>query len=214
MWKYKQMLDPVTREALCERYNHHKQYEMKNIEMDKRYGYKTRRHGLPEDISENIIKFVIRNKCGDKKVVWSLTGDLNSGKRLLECKSFISNGPISFGPDQKWDEIYFLDARDWLDNRLVIYLVCLPSEHSIWKNIKVSKTDSKSSQSNDGRRPRINWERLYPQIAEHCQKIFEGAFEDIFVESPRRVAQSGTLREQTPHCPPVCKDESLPAPEA
>lgn len=49
-----------------------------------------------------------------------------------------------------------------------------------WKNIKVSKTHTFEDQTKQGRRPRITWESLHPQINFYCSKIYDGAFEDIF----------------------------------
>ena len=37
-----------------------------------------------------------------------------------------------------------------------------------------------SDQCEQGRRPRISWERLYPQIMNDCEIIYRGNFEDIF----------------------------------
>jgi hypothetical protein len=34
---------------------------------------------------------------------------------------------------------------------------------------------------NKGVRPRITWDMLYPQIESHCNKVYEGSFEDIFI---------------------------------
>jgi hypothetical protein len=55
----------VTPEALRKRYVRLLEFEKANIAQDKEDGYKTRRLGLPEHISENIIKFVIQNHLGD-----------------------------------------------------------------------------------------------------------------------------------------------------
>jgi hypothetical protein len=54
--------DPVTHEILRTRYNRLREFEMAEIKDDENFGYKTRRNGLPDHISENIIKFVIHNK--------------------------------------------------------------------------------------------------------------------------------------------------------
>ena len=35
-------------------------------------------------------------------------------------------------------------------------------------------------QCNEGRRPRISWEKLYPQIKEKTSLIFNGTFDEIF----------------------------------
>ena len=45
------------------------------------------------------------------------------------------------------------------------------------------KTQKFEDQSSVGRRPRIAWKNLFPQIKPHCQKIFEGTFNDIFISN-------------------------------
>ena len=174
--------DPVTPEALRKRYALLLDFVKANIALDKEYAYDTRHDGLPEHISENIVKFVIRNHLGDPSCTWGcVVGDLYSTKsKVIECKSFTSNGPTSFGPKQAWNMIYFLDAREWLTDRLVLWEISLPNTHEIWKNIQVKKGQTKDEQGEEGRRPRINWDGLYPQIQEHCKKVYEGNFEGIF----------------------------------
>lgn len=141
--------------------------------------------GFPEDISENIIKYIIQNKLGDRTSTWGCkTGDLYSqveGKQ--ECKCFSSEGPSSFTPTSDWDVIYFLDARKWLDDDMfTLYRIPLKRTSEEWKSIKVSKTQTFEDQVKQGRRPRINWNQLYPQIYMHCEKVYEGYFNDIFRE--------------------------------
>jgi hypothetical protein len=174
--------DPVTPVALRARYNRLLDFEKAEIDDDKTYGYKTRRYGLPEHISENIIKFVIINHLSDISCTWGCAvGDLYSNKlKTIECKSFTSEGPTSFGPKQKWDVIYFLDARGWLDDKLIVWQINLPNDHDIWENIEVGASQTKGGQGDEGRRPRINWSALYPQIEGHCTKVYEGTFEGIF----------------------------------
>ena len=133
-------------------------------------------------ISENIIKFIIRNKLGDKTVKWDCKdGDLQSEKEgRQECKCFTSEGPCSFSPSSEWNALYFLDARNWLDDKFVLYRTALKKSSNEWKNIKISKTQTFQQQVDQGRRPHICWEVLYPQISNHTVKVFEGSFLDIF----------------------------------
>jgi hypothetical protein len=175
-------VDPVTRKVLTKRYTRLLEFEKAEIADDAELGYITRRHGLPDHISENIVKFVIHNHVGDATCTWSTdVGDLKSESlKTVECKSFTSDGPTSFGPTQKWDHIFFLDARNWLTDNLVVWQVAVPNTDPLWTTIKVNKKETKSDQSGDMRRPRIKWESLYPQIKDHCKKVFEGTFEEIF----------------------------------
>ena len=178
--KEKNKLDSYSKDVLEQCYNLHKSYTIGRKELCKNLNIKIRLPSIPEDISENIVKFII-HKNGDKTSTWSCsTGDLYSeieGKQ--ECKCFTSNGPISFTPCSEWDIIYFLDSRDWLNNNFKLYKVNLKKSSEEWKNIPVNKTQTFQDQCNQGRRPRIEWDMLYKYINPYCEKVFDGSFEDI-----------------------------------
>jgi hypothetical protein len=176
-------MDSYTKEILKEQYYLHKSYVLGRINFTKETGVRIRLPSIPEDVSENIIKFIIHTKLDDKSSNWGCdSGDLYSkieGKQ--ECKCFTSDGPSSFTPISDWDVIYFLDAREWLNgDKFTLYRVPLKRTSIEWKNIKVSKTQTFDNQVMQGRRPRITWNELYPQIKSFCNKVFEGSFEDIF----------------------------------
>jgi hypothetical protein len=176
--------DTYSEELLKEQYILHKIYVNGRINTTIKIGVKVRLPCIPEDISENIIKFIIHNKLNDKTSRWDCKkGDLeskNEGKQ--ECKCFTSDGPPSFTPSSDWDVIYFLDARNWLkDDIFILYKILLKRTSTEWKNIKVSKTQTFEDQAKQGRRPRITWEALYPQIEKHCIKVYEGTFDNIFI---------------------------------
>lgn len=166
-----------TTETLKQFYIIHKKYVQDIISLSILSNMNIRYPAIPEYISENIIKFAIQLE-GDKTVHWNCkNGDLLSKVRgKLECKCFTSDGPISFTPSSEWDEIYFLDARNWLNDRYIVYRVELKYVSDEWKNIKVNKTQTFDDQRKQGRRPRINWNSLYLQISPYCKKIFEDAF--------------------------------------
>ena len=175
--------DKYTKEILKEQYALHKSYFIGRLNTTKNIGIKARMSGIPEDISENIIKHIINNKLNDKTSRWNCNnGDLQSEKEgIQECKCFTSDGPLSFTPSSHWDVIYFLDARKWLDDNYTLYRIPLKRTSEEWKNIKMNKIQTFEDQTNQGRRPRIIWESLYPQIESHCNKVYEGNFEDIFI---------------------------------
>jgi len=177
----KSKIDTYSKDTLIEQYKIHKEYVIKRKESAKLLKIKVRLPSIPEDITENIIKFII-HKNGDKTSSWNCkTGDLISiteGKQ--ECKCFTSNGPPSFTPKGNWNVIYFLDARKWLENKYILYKISLQRTSSEWKNIKINQNQSFDDQCKQGRRPRIKWDNLYPQIESYCKKIFDGVFEDIF----------------------------------
>lgn len=176
--------DTYTEELLKDQYVLHKEYVIRRKDTTKKIGVKVRLPFIPEDISENIVKNIIHNKLQDNTSSWSCkTGDLQSQKEgKQECKCFTSDGPPSFTPSSDWDVIYFLDARKWLDDIFVLYRITLKRTSYEWKNIKVSKTQTFEDQIKQGRRPRITWESLQPQVQNYCTKVFEGTFYDIFTK--------------------------------
>lgn len=176
--------DTYSEELLKEQFPFHKSYVNGRINTTIKMGVKVRLPCIPEDISENIIKYIIHNKLNDKTSRWDCKkGDLESQKEgKQECKCFTSDGPLSFTPSSDWDTIYFLDARNWLkSDTFILYRILLKRTSTEWKNIKVSTTHTFEDQTKQGRRPRITWERLHPQIEPYCSKVYEGTFDDIFI---------------------------------
>jgi len=163
--------------------NIHKKYVIQRMESAKKLNIKFRLPSIPEDISENIVKFII-HKNGDTTSTWNCKGDLlSSVEGIQECKCFTSVGPLSFTPSSEWDVIYFLDATHWLTNKFKLYKYTNKRSSDEWKNIKINKNQTFEQQCIQGRRPRIGWSGLYPQIKPHCNLIFDGSFEDIFIDS-------------------------------
>ncbi len=147
---------------------------------DKQNGLIKRLPCFPEDLSENIIKFAIRN-MGDSTVTWAGANDLTSqvyGK--IECKCFSSIGPLSFSPNSNWNIIYFLNAMNWSNDLFVIYQCKLQGTSTEWLNLKVNKSQSFQDQIKNGRRPRMSWSLLFPQIKDYCQIIFKGSINSLF----------------------------------
>jgi hypothetical protein len=161
-----------------------------------------RHQNPPEDITENIVKFVIHNYENDLTCSWSksmkFTGDLFSSSRNLsiEVKAFTSSGPSQFSPSSYFDILYFLDMRGWLENRFVVWKMKLTSNSTEWKNVKVNKNQTMENQIDQKRRPHISFDKIYQQIPGCFERIFHGRFEDIFV-SPLRLQSEQVTIEQT-----------------
>ena len=158
-------------------YNTIEIYKMKEIPL--------RHQNPPEDMTENIVKFIIRNYENDKSCIWckglKMKGDLYSDtQHQIEVKAFTSNGPCQFSPSSKFDVLYFLDLREFLNDKIILWKVKLTSSSEEFKNIKVNKIQTHSDQCKEGRRPHINFTSLYPQIKDHCKEIYNGSFENIF----------------------------------
>jgi hypothetical protein len=84
--------DKYTKEFLQEQFNIHKSYVTSRISASKRCGLSLRLPSIPEDITENIIKFIIINTEKDGSCIWNNKGDLLSQKiGVIECKSFTSD---------------------------------------------------------------------------------------------------------------------------
>ena len=170
---------------------------------------KTRMPNMPEHVSENMVKFIIRNHLGIE-TYWAKhvdkPGDLWSPtENVQECKCFMSSGPSSFGPEKVWDVAYFLDLRKWVDDEIVLYRTTLSPRDEQWQNIRMS-TESKKKEGGElwrdqcagrGARPHIGWEALYPQIREHCTEVYRGTFEGIFNKGMSREATSSTTGTDT-----------------
>lgn len=147
-------------------------------------GLGIRMYNPPEDITENIVKFILIIRCGLVNCKWAksigVSGDLISNGESIEVKAFTSDGPASFGPRKIFNSIYFLDMRGWLEDRFILWHVKLTNESPEWTTLKMNKTETHKSQSDAGRRPRIPFEKIHQQIGEHCSKIYDGSFEGIF----------------------------------
>jgi len=177
--------DKYTPDLLRSRFRRFKEDYIYLTDLKKKTGLHIRHPNPPEDMTENIAKYIIRNYDNDLTCKWSKAigqkGDLFSSKYKIEVKSFISNGPSQFGPKKAFDILYFLDLRKWFEDHIVLWRVNLHKTEM--KNIIISKTQTFEDQCSQGRRPRISWGKLYPQISDHCEKVFEGPFEDIFVST-------------------------------
>jgi len=184
------MEDNYTIEILIKRYNNYKNTYIYDEELIKN-GLNIRHQNTPEDITENIAKFIIRKieninclwcKGVDKK--YKLTGDLYSDlydkSKPIEIKAFTSNGPSQFGPDKKFSVLYFLDLKNFLQNKIILWKVNLNSDSDEFKEIKINKNQTMNEQFLQGRRPHISFDNIYPQIINFCEKIYEGTFENIF----------------------------------
>lgn len=176
----KQFTGKYTVDILKKQYNIHKSYVFNRKSSSDSLKINFRLPNFPEDISENIIKFILHKK-GDTSSNWNCkNGDLFSdieGKQ--ECKSFTSHGPSSFSPSSEWDTLYILDAMDWLNDKFILYRINLSSSSDQWRNIRINKNDTFGDMCKKKIRPRIVWSKLYPQISGYCEKIFDGHISDI-----------------------------------
>ena len=175
----KNIKDNYSKEVLKNRFDKHLEYYLYMKQSNFDYDIPCRLPSIPEDISENIIKFIIQS-LNDKTCRWIRKHDLISEiEGIQECKCFTSKGPISFTPKSEWDCIYFLDGIEWYKKKFKLYKFPYKRTSEEWKNIRVNKKQTFQNQCEQGRRPRIQWNDLYKQIKDKCILIFNGSIEDI-----------------------------------
>lgn len=138
---------------------------------------------FPSEISENIVKFAMFNKYGVMPNWNTRTGDLIIDKfginKCIEIKAFSSTGPSSFGPTEKWDWIYFVDARNVANNKFVVYELKLSNKSVQWQNLKINRSETYHDQCQDGKRPRLEFSKIKNQLADHFQVIFDGTLQQL-----------------------------------
>lgn len=141
---------------------------------------KCRRINFPSEISENIVKFILLN-IYNKKCTWDTKcGDLLfDNKYKIEVKSFTSDGPISFGPEENWDIIYFLDSRQYYDDIYILYELKLKNTDDDWKNLKVSNVQSFYQQCVEKRRPRICFDKIFNNFQNKINIVFNGSIKSL-----------------------------------
>jgi hypothetical protein len=189
--------DKYTTDILRKRFTQYKNNTMVLLEIIRETDLPIRNENPPEDITENIVKFILKNKRGDTSCVWAKSvgrpGDLYSNlEHIQEVKAFTSGGPCSFGPDKVFNVIYFLDMRGWLTDKFILWRISVSNESQEWKNLKMNKTETFEKQCELGRRPHIGFDKIYEQLKDVrtssglpiCSKIYEGTFEDIFKDEP------------------------------
>lgn len=185
-------MDKYSADILRRRYTQYRLNTLELVGIIKETGLPIRNENPPEDITENIVKFILRNQ-GDQSCVWAKSvgkpGDLYSYvERIQEVKAFTSDGPCSFGPKKVFNVIYFLDLRQWIQDKFVLWRVTLSNESDEWKKLKMNSTQTFEDQSTQGRRPHIGFDKIYDQLKDArmsngdpvCSKIYEGSFDGIF----------------------------------
>ena len=136
---------------------------------------------FPSEISENIVKFIIYHKTGHLPTWKTQCGDLVSDGKKIEVKCFASSGPSTFGPTEKWDEIYFLDARDYLKKNFKCYKINMNNIE--FGNIHINGAQLYSDQCRQGRRPRITFDTIYKQLGQDkIELMFDANLSTIHFE--------------------------------
>ena len=164
-------------DLLLDKYNEKIQF---NIEINNKLkNKKLRNENFPSEISENIVKFALLKKYKICPNWDTSSGDLELLNKKLEVKGFMSEGPSSFGPSEKWNYIYFVDCKKHFNKFFIVYEIKLSNDHNIWKNLKINSSQTFSDQCLQKRRPRITFDQIYKQIPDYCKIIFNGYLSEL-----------------------------------
>lgn len=128
---------------------------------------KIRNYNFPSEISENIAKYAICHKYGIMPNWDTKSGDLILFNKKIEVKGFTSIGPSSFGPNENWDILCFVDATQHKTKYFKIYMIFLSNKNPMWYNIKVNSKETYLDHCNQKRRPRIKFTDIYKQLPSH-----------------------------------------------
>ena len=152
------------------------------IQFNKTNQTKVRAPIFPESLSENIVRWFIINK-EKRKCISPKIGDLSVGDKKIEVKCFTSQGPSSYGPNEPWDELWFLDASNIIKNPISpefkIYKCTLSNKSNKWMNLKMGVRKTFKSISKKGIRPRISFSRLRQQIKPNLKLVYTGDLNGI-----------------------------------
>jgi hypothetical protein len=110
-------------------------------ELKQKYKRKIRMPNFPQEISENLVKYMI---CDPNVSYFTKSGDLSCRGQKIEVKCFSSTGPSSFGPTEKWDVIYFLDAVDHVNGKFTCYKISMNNDE--FGLIRINKLETYSDQ--------------------------------------------------------------------
>jgi len=181
----------MSEEQILEFYEIFYNYYLKIKQTSNKHKIKIRLPNFQEGLSENMVRLFIKNhekrncecaKIGDLQVIENIKNE-NKEELIIntkiEVKCFSSTGPTSFGPSESWDEIYFLDACDFPNNKFKIYKCNLSNNSKEWSNIMINKNKNYLTVCKEGKRPRLGFNMIKSQLKDNIKLVFDGNFNDM-----------------------------------
>jgi len=144
-----------------------------------------RQPNFPEDLSENLVRLYI-NTYERKECTWVNVsqGDLYVPKTdtRIEVKCVNSNGPISFGPSEVWNELYIIDVRELFTAQRNVKIYAIKQDNTTLLDLYVSKTQTYKDQIAQKRRPRCRLEQLQSFYNDDMKLVFHDKI-DLLINS-------------------------------
>jgi hypothetical protein len=113
----------------------------------------------------------------DKVKKGDLIENLSNNQIQIEVKCVSSNGPITFGPNEKWNKIYFVNATQPRFYKVFELNMC---DDEFSEILKVNKTQNMNDQRKEKRRPRVLFQQIKEQFKNKLCLVKEGDIEDLF----------------------------------
>jgi hypothetical protein len=146
-------------------------------------GYKKiRRPNFPEHISEYIVQSYLNKFNGKYNCHRAETGDLlKSNGNKIEVKCINSDGPISFGPNEKWSELYIVDVHQlFTGNENTIKIFFIPKTNYEIHALRISRSETFGQQCEQKRRPRCHITLLHEFFKEDMRLIYNHKIDYLF----------------------------------
>lgn len=153
------------------------------METNKKIGAKKmRQENFRSEISENIAKFAIFKNSNSMPNWNTKKGDLVQKDDQLEVKGFTSKGPLSFGPTEAWERLYFVDGLDIDNKNFKVFEINLSNTAPEWRSLKLHSTAVRDDygnflkQSDEGSIPVLDESGLEAksksELVEMCNKRY------------------------------------------
>jgi hypothetical protein len=95
----------------------------------------------------------------------------------IEIKAYTSTGPSSFGPNEQWHSLYFLDCRAYDQFHFKLYQIRLSNRDDTWRRLRFNSKETFDTIAKSGKRPRLSFENpggIKDQLGKACTLIWEG----------------------------------------
>lgn len=125
----------------------------------------------------------IKTRCYKNRLKCVIVPDEATCNRV-EIKSFTSPGPMSFGPNERWDTLLVLDGIEHRDMKFKLYEIPYSNASLTWSDLKMNKEETFHEQCEQKRRPRTGFDSIHEQLGENrCGLLWEGDIRDLLLKN-------------------------------